>query len=127
MESRSVDTSDTIASHVFKIHVVAAVVERNGRYLACRRPLHKRHGGLWEFPGGKLEVDETLLQAARRELEEELRADALDVQEPLFSIADPGSDFVIEFVPTIIDGEPVCLEHSDLRWAQLQELPHLPL
>ena len=58
------------------VRVVAAVIERasdeGARLLVCRRPAHKRHGGLWEFPGGKVEAGEDLLHAARRELAEEL-------------------------------------------------------
>ena len=107
--------------------VIAAVIFRDDRYLVCLRPAYKRHGGLWEFPGGKLEPNETLLAAANRELTEELGVSALAVGEPLFSIADPGSPFLIEFVPTVIDGEPTCLEHTELRWATLAELPSLPL
>jgi 8-oxo-dGTP diphosphatase len=42
------------------VRVLAAVIERDGKYLICRRPQHKRHGGLWEFPGGKFEAGETL-------------------------------------------------------------------
>ena len=109
------------------IPVLAAVIRRDDRYLVCLRPAHKRHGNLWEFPGGKLEPDETLLAAGNRELTEELGVSALAVGEPLFSIADPGSPFLIEFVPTVIDGEPTCLEHTELRWATLAELPSLPL
>ena len=109
------------------IPVLAAVIQRCGRYLVCQRPALKRHGGLWEFPGGKLEPGESLLHAANRELSEELDVTALEVSEPLFSIADPGSPFVIEFVPTMISGEPACLEHAELRWAPLAELPDLPL
>ena len=107
--------------------VLAAVIQRDGRYLVCQRPAHKRHGGLWEFPGGKLEPGESLLHAAKRELTEELGVTALAVSESIFSIADPGSPFVIEFVPTLIDGDPTCLEHAELRWAALGELPELPL
>jgi 8-oxo-dGTP pyrophosphatase MutT (NUDIX family) len=59
--------------------VLAAVIRRQDRYLVCRRPAHKRHGGLWEFPGGKLEPGETLLEAARRELREELGAEVSDL------------------------------------------------
>ena len=109
------------------IPVLAALIQRNGRYLVCKRSSHKRHGNLWEFPGGKLEPYETLLAAANRELTEEPGVAALAVGEPLFSIADPGSPFLIEFVPTVIEGEPTCLEHSELRWATLAELPSLPL
>ena len=42
------------------VRVLAAVVCRDDRYLVCRRPAHKRHGGLWEFPGGKIHAGETL-------------------------------------------------------------------
>lgn len=109
------------------IPVLAAVIYRDGRYLVCQRPAHKRHGGLWEFPGGKLEPNESVLDAADRELTEELGVTAIEVGSPLLSVADPGSAFIIEFVPTTISGEPTCLEHSELRWATLRELPDLPL
>src|SRR5690606_20769929 len=65
------DDSKAQATHC-TIRVLAAVIRRDGRWLVCRRPAHKRHGGLWEFPGGKLEPGESLLEAATRELEEEL-------------------------------------------------------
>ena len=112
---------------VMPIPVLAAVVRRDGCYLVCLRAANKRHGNLWEFPGGKREPHESLLVAANRELTEELGVTALEVGAPLFSIADGGSPFVIEFVPTTISGEPACLEHSDLRWVALAELPSFPL
>lgn len=40
----------------------------------------------------------------------------------LFSINDPGSDFVIEFLPVEIEGEPRCLEHAALEWVSEEEL-----
>ncbi len=106
---------------------MAAVIESGGRYLACRRPADKRHGGLWEFPGGKLEPGESLLEAASRELREELAVDVTAVRPPLLSVADPGSAFVIDFVPTEILGDPACLEHSELRWVTPAELDKLDL
>jgi 8-oxo-dGTP diphosphatase len=109
------------------IRVLAAVVRRDGKYLVCQRPPEKRHGGLWEFPGGKLESGETLLDAARRELAEELGVSTTGVDEPLFSVIDPASVFNIEFVPTRIEGTPKCLEHSALAWLPLEELHFLPL
>ena len=110
-----------------KIRVVAAVIEREGRFLVCQRPAHKRHGGLWEFPGGKLEPGESLPEAARRELAEELGVAARSCGELLFAIDDPGSPFRLEFHPVSCDGEPVCLEHAALAWATLEELPGLDL
>src|SRR4051812_25705333 len=101
--------------------VVAAVIRRDGRFLICQRPAHKRHGGLWEFPGGKLERDETILEAARRELAEELGVKVTSVGGVQFSLMDPGSNFVIEFHPTEIGGEPQCIEHSNIAWVEAAE------
>lgn len=109
------------------MRVLAAVIRRGDRFLVCQRPPEKRHGGLWEFPGGKFESGETPLDAARRELREELGIDALSSAPALFSINDPGSPFVIEFVPTEIAGEPQAIEHTALRWATLTELTDLAL
>jgi 8-oxo-dGTP pyrophosphatase MutT (NUDIX family) len=102
-------------------------VEDNGRYLVCQRPLTKRHGGLWEFPGGKMESGESLIDAANRELKEELNVSAVSVGEPIYTVHDEGSPFVIEFVPCEIAGVPTCLEHSDLRWASLEDTQALEL
>ena len=103
------------------------IVTRDDRYLICRRPDHKRHAGLWEFPGGKIESAETDLEAARRELREELDVEVVDVGEPIVEFADHGSPFVIRFVPTVIAGEPVRREHAEIRWATLASLRQLGL
>ena len=109
------------------IRVVAAVIERDGRLLLCRRPAGKRHAGLWEFPGGKLLPGETVPEAAQRELAEELGVEVVSVGELLFELPDPGSPFVIEFHPVEIAGEPVPLEHDELLWALPAELEDLDL
>jgi 8-oxo-dGTP diphosphatase len=60
----------------------AALVDSSGRVLITQRPAHKQLGGLWEFPGGKVELGEAPEQALVRELKEELdltvEPDALD-------------------------------------------------
>jgi mutator protein MutT len=109
------------------IRVIAAVIARGDHLLVCQRPPHKRHGGLWEFPGGKCEPGETDEEAARRELREELGVDVLDVGPEAFAIGDPDSPFHIAFVPVTIAGEPVCHEHTALLWGELGELARLPL
>jgi 8-oxo-dGTP diphosphatase len=109
------------------VRVLAAVIQRSGSYLVCRRPPHKRHGGLWEFPGGKVEPGETDFEAARRELAEELGVTVIAVRPPAFSFADPGSPFVIDFVPVVISGEPERLEHSDMKWMTLDEMHSIEL
>jgi mutator protein MutT len=100
---------------------------RDSRYLIAQRPLHKRHGGLWEFPGGKFELGESPIDAARRELAEELGVAVTSVGECLLEVHDEGSPFVIEFYPVWFEGEPTALEHEELRWATLEELTGLPL
>jgi 8-oxo-dGTP diphosphatase len=109
------------------VRVLAAVVQRQGRYLVCLRPLRKRHGGLWEFPGGKLEFGETLSQAAARELREELGTDMTGCGPVLFSHREAGSPFQIEFVQVDIAGQPEALEHEEVRWVPMEELKNLDL
>ncbi|HSM06516.1 MAG TPA: (deoxy)nucleoside triphosphate pyrophosphohydrolase [Longimicrobiales bacterium] len=104
------------------IRVLAAVITRDDRYLICKRPAHKRHGDLWEFPGGKIEDGETDLQAADREMREELDVGATAVEAPLFIRQDPGSEFSIEFMPVEIVGTPRAIEHSALAWVTVEEL-----
>jgi 8-oxo-dGTP diphosphatase len=105
-----------------KIRVVAAVIQREGRYLLCERPSSKRHGGLWAFPGGKLEPGEGILEAVTRELKEELGVEVLAVGEQWFVRDDPDSTFVIEFHATSILGVPVCLEHAALEWVTPRQM-----
>ena len=109
------------------VHVVAAVVRRYGRLLVCQRPAHKRHGGPWEFPGGKLEPGEGVLEGARRELAEELDVEVVTAGDVEFSVADPGSHFVIDFHPVEVEGQPRCVEHMALAWVTPEELLTLPL
>ena len=109
------------------VRVVASVIERDGRLLVCKRPAHKRHGGLWEFPGGKCEPGESDCDAMRRELWEELGVHACPMDETLFQVQDDASSFLIAFLPATIEGEPQCLEHSELGWFTRQELSRMPL
>lgn len=107
--------------------VVAAVIQRGVDYLVCLRPPHKRHGGLWEFPGGKSEPGESDFDAVKRELAEELQVETTQVADALLELHDPGSPFLIAFVPTSIAGEPSAIEHSEIRWVPLDLLDSLPL
>jgi 8-oxo-dGTP diphosphatase len=116
---------DTTAGEA--VRVVAAVIRRGDRLLVCQRPLHKRHGGLWEFPGGKCEPGETDADALRRELWEELELRLVRAGAPEFELHDPGSPFLIVFVPVEVAGEPVCHEHAALCWGTVEEVGALPL
>jgi mutator protein MutT len=107
--------------------VIACVIARGERLLVCQRGGNKRHAGLWEFPGGKLEAGETDRSAAARELLEELGVELMSATEPMFEMADADSEFTIAFLPVEILGQPICHEHSALLWATQAQLMELPL
>ncbi|MBX3428546.1 MAG: (deoxy)nucleoside triphosphate pyrophosphohydrolase [Hyphomonadaceae bacterium] len=76
-------TSDSApSSRRLLLVAAAALIDSSGRVLITQRPAHKQLGGLWEFPGGKVEQGEAPEQALARELKEELdltvEPDALD-------------------------------------------------
>lgn len=104
------------------IRVVAAVIRDGDRYLLCQRPLSKRHGGLWEFPGGKMEAGESVSDAVSRELREELSVETTCVGELMAAHRDANSPYVIEFYSTEIRGEVACLEHQQVAWLTAPEL-----
>jgi 8-oxo-dGTP pyrophosphatase MutT (NUDIX family) len=110
-----------------RVPVVAAVIRRGDRYLVGRRPPEKRHGGLWEFPGGKVLADESRLDAAVRELDEELSLAVVTLGRLLLSVADEGSAFVIEFYETTTSGTPKALEHTEVGWFTAAELGRMDL
>ena len=109
------------------MRVLAAVVRRGDRYLVGRRPAYKRHGGLWEFPGGKLEPGESDEAGLRRELWEELELSLDSIGPRLFSVMDSASGFRIDFIEVTMHGEPRCLEHEDIAWMSPSQLSVLPL
>lgn len=104
------------------MRVVAAVIEREGQVLLCRRPREKRHGGRWEFPGGKILQNESILSAARREIREELGLRVLGVRGQSVPMDDPASDYTIEFVATVTQGDPEPMEHEEIAWVRLDEV-----
>lgn len=107
--------------------VVAAVIERAGRVLVAQRSLEKRHGGMWEFPGGKVERGESDADALSRELQEELGLRVTAVSTALAELHDPGSGFLIVFLPVAAEGHPECREHLSIRWAAWPELSEVLL
>jgi 8-oxo-dGTP diphosphatase len=61
-----------------QVHVAVGVIERDERIFVCRRADDAHQGGLWEFPGGKIEQDETPVEALGRELHEEVDIEVLN-------------------------------------------------
>jgi 8-oxo-dGTP diphosphatase len=107
------------------LHVVAAIIERNGRILICRRTASQTHPLQWEFPGGKVEPGETPPQALAGELEEELgiigvRADELTRYEYRY----PGKApfLLIFFRVNRFSGEPENKIFHEISWETREAL-----
>lgn len=104
---------------VSQIHVMAgAIADGAGRILVAKRPDHAHQGGLWEFPGGKLEPDETPQQGLARELDEELGIQ-IRASRPLIRIHhDYGDRHILLDVWRVDDysGTPIGREGQPLDW-----------
>jgi 8-oxo-dGTP diphosphatase len=109
--------------------VVAAVIEdETGRFLVARRPLGRHLGGLWEFPGGRVERGETPIEALVRELDEELGV-AAEVGEPMTFAwhRDAERDVLLLFFRASIGvAVPEAREGQEVRWVTRRELTTLP-
>lgn len=110
------------------IEVVCGIIEHEDRVLACLRPPEKHLGGLWEFPGGKVEPDESRETALVRELVEELHIH-VRITQALTPVEWADRHVRIRLHPflcQLVSGTPHPAEHSEIRWCNPSELPHLP-
>lgn len=107
------------------IHVVAAVIrDQDGRILIARRPEHKHQGGLWEFPGGKVETGEPVPAALARELQEELGIRVLEAA-PLIRIPHHYADKSVlldVWEVSRFEGEAHGAEGQPVRWVAPEAL-----
>jgi 8-oxo-dGTP diphosphatase len=106
--------------------VVAAIIERGGRILICRRKPDQAHPLKWEFPGGKVEGGETPAQALRRELEEELGLGArIGAEVERYEFCYPGKTPILLIFHAVTEfvGEPRNLIFEEVRWAERKLLP----
>lgn len=106
--------------------VVAALIWDGDRFMICRRPAHKMRGLLWEFVGGKTEEGETKEEALIRECREELAVTVkpLDV---FFEVTHEYPDLTVNltlFNAEITEGVPQMLEHNDIKWITVNEIPN---
>ncbi|WP_082008664.1 (deoxy)nucleoside triphosphate pyrophosphohydrolase [Photobacterium gaetbulicola] len=106
------------------ILVVAGVIEKQGRFLLTQRFDHASQGGLWEFPGGKVEAGESEAQALERELFEELAIETTTGAFLADSVFDYG-DKVIHlkgYLTHWVSGELVLHSHQDAKWVEQGEI-----
>jgi 8-oxo-dGTP diphosphatase len=106
--------------------VVAAVLtDTDGRVLMARRPAGKQHAGLWEFPGGKVELDETPAAALVRELREELGIEIdPDALVPIAFSESPSERHLVLLLYRCRAwrGEAHALDAAEIRWVAADEL-----
>lgn len=106
------------------INVVAAVItDKNDKILITQRNLKKSQGGLWEFPGGKIEPNETRENAIVRELKEELNIDVkVDgyLDEKVFNYQEKDIN-LIALKCNIIGGNMILNEHEDAKWIERKD------
>ena len=105
--------------------IAAAVLRKDGRILICRRGPGGNCGGLWEFPGGKIEPGETGEDCAARECREELGATVRlhGLREELCYDYPDGRYCFLFYDGVIAKGEPEKRVHQEIRWALPEELP----
>jgi 8-oxo-dGTP diphosphatase len=112
------------------IPVVAAVLRNeHGQLLLAERPAGKHLAGLWEFPGGKLEPEETPGQGLKREIAEELGIRVLD-SSPLLTLTHHYDDRSVRLMlreTHVWEGNPVGLEGQQLKWVSLEQAQALPM
>ena len=104
----------------------AAMINSAGAVLLAQRPQHKSLGGLWEFPGGKVEPGESPEQALVRELKEELGVDVAVESLSPFAFASHGYEDFHLLMPLYVirhwQGDPVAHEAQALAWVKPSEL-----
>ena len=108
-----------------RIHVIAAVIrDVQGRILIAKRPDHVHLGGLWEFPGGKLENDEERFDGLARELREELGISVTEAR-PLLDIHHDYPDKSVRLDVSLVtgfEGEAHGAEGQPVRWVTASDL-----
>lgn len=105
------------------IEVVAGVIYKNNKFLIAQRNFKKAQGGLWEFPGGKVEKNESYESALIREIKEELNAD-IEVNEHIGESIHhyPEKDIKLIFYKARLLSEKVeLLEHESCKWITKDE------
>jgi len=109
-----------------KLKVVGGLIfDNHGRILSCKRPKNDQWGGWWEFPGGKIEVDENPYQALTREIFEELnlRISPSQIEERvIYDYDDRQVELIILNCGVVSANKITLLEHDEMRWLSREEL-----
>ncbi|MBB5180266.1 8-oxo-dGTP diphosphatase [Planomicrobium koreense] len=106
------------------IHVVGAVITDGEKILCAQRGTEKALPKLWEFPGGKIEENESPQEALRREIKEEIHCEieiGKQVEHTVYEY-DFGIVHLTTFYCKLLEGTPVLTEHMAIEWLKPNEL-----
>lgn len=109
------------------LSVVCAIILKNNQVLAVKRSETQRLAGYWEFPGGKVEFEETEKNAIIREIEEELSIGVVPIM-TLTPVWWQGESELIQLIPIVCEfpeGEIVLQEHAEFRWLGIKDFPSM--
>lgn len=109
------------------IYVVGAVIWENGKILCAQRGPDKSLPYLWEFPGGKIEKEESPQEALKREIQEEMKCEieiGEQVEHTVYEY-DFGTVHLTTFSCRLIEGVPVLTEHTSIKWLPPENLQTL--
>ncbi|PSP03297.1 MAG: 8-oxo-dGTP diphosphatase MutT [Cyanobacteria bacterium QS_7_48_42] len=107
---------------------VAVIWNERGQILIDRRRPEGLMGGMWEFPGGKIEANETVQDCIKREIREELAIE-IEVEEHLITIDHAYTHFRVTlnvYHCRYLSGEPQPLVCDEIRWVTLEEINQFP-
>lgn len=110
------------------IRVTCAIIVKNNRVLCAQRSENMSHPLLWEFPGGKIEAEETASACIIREIKEELNIDikiSEELESHYHSYPQKKEIELIPFICSYIGGNFMLKEHKEIRWVCFSELNQL--
>ena len=113
-------------THRIVLVAACALIDADGRVLICKRPVGKAMAGLWEFPGGKIELGERPEDAVIREMQEELGVTIKEACLAPFTFAShsyPDSHLLMPlYVCRRWEGMPTAREHPEIKWVAPKDL-----
>lgn len=102
--------------------MVAGAIVHDGRVLLAQRNRPSELAGLWELPGGKVEPGETVEDALRRELREELGVEVRGARRFGAAVTLPNGAVLCAYRVDLVSGTPAPLDHAALRWVTADDL-----
>lgn len=127
-QQQQIPVSEPKAPIPHKVIGVAVIRNPQGQILIDRRPAEGLLGGLWEFPGGKVEPNESIADCIRREIQEELGIE-IAVGEELIVVDHAYTHFKVSLHVHLcehLQGEPQAIECDEVRWVTLAEIDQFP-